>query len=186
LGDLPGATLTGLSVLAHNTERTIRHDLPRLILIAVLIVAAYLALHFRNLTSALLALVPTVFGLAALLAFMRLTDQKLNMINLAALPLLIGVDVDYGIFLVHLARSHHARSDLGPRSLSPATTAVILCALSTILGFGSLVTTSVPAVRSLGIAMAFGVSSCLAGALFLLVPLLLPRGSDREESRIGR
>jgi predicted RND superfamily exporter protein len=182
IADLPGATLTGMSVLARNTERTIRHDLPRLILIAVIIVAAYLALHFRNLSAAMLALIPTIFGLAMLLAFMRLSGQKLNMINLAALPLLIGIDVDYGIFLVHLARSRHIKSGDDAAALAPTTAAVILCALSMIVGFASLITTSVPAIRSLGIAMAFGVASCLIGTLFLLLPLLLPR-SSRDAAR---
>ncbi len=175
LNDLPGATLTGMSVLARNTEQTIRQDLPRLILIAVILVAAYLALHFRNLSAAFLALIPTIFGLATLLAFMRISGQKLNMINLAALPLLIGIDVDYGIFLVHLARSRHAKTTAGSAALGPTTTAVILCALSMIVGFASLITTSVPAIRSLGIAMAVGVALCLVGTLFLLLPLLLPR-----------
>jgi predicted RND superfamily exporter protein len=190
LDGVPGATLTGLSVLAHNTERSIGHELPRLVLIAIGIVLLYLALHFRNLRSALLALVPMVFGLATLLAFMRLADQKLNMINLAALPLLIGIDVDYGIFLVHLARRSWAEGsafrvqgsgDAG-HALAPAVQAVVLCAASTILGFISLVTASVPAVRSLGIAMGLGIFACLVGTLFLLLPLLLVR---RDQKRVA-
>ncbi len=191
LDHLPGATLTGLSVLAHNTEQTIRHELPRLVLIAMVIVLVYLALHFRNVSAALLALVPALFGLATLLAFMRVTGQKLNMINLAALPLLIGIDVDYGIFLVHLAH-RGAREDSGLRGkgsgehLAPAVQAVILCAASTVLGFISLVTASVPAVRSLGIAIGAGVFLCLVGTMFLLVPLLAGGSyrSHREDAGI--
>src|SRR5207253_2161283 len=104
LHDVPGATLTGMSVLAHNTESAIARDLPKLALIAIAMVALYLLLHFRRPIDMLLALLPMLFGLITLLAVMRLLDQHLNMVNLVALPLLIGIDVDYGIFIVHLSR----------------------------------------------------------------------------------
>src|SRR5207249_4300295 len=119
---------------------------------------------------------PTVFGIICLLAFMRLAGQKLNMINLIAFPLLIGIDVDYGIFLVSAARRRDLKGvtivQLIDR-LSPAASAVLLCAAATTLGFGSLAFTSVPAVRSLGLAVAVGVMSCLAATLLLVVPMLM-------------
>lgn len=167
LRDVPGATLTGLSVLARNTELTIRRQLPRVVLIAIALVAIYLLLHFRSARPALLTLLPTIFGMAVLLAFMRLTHQNLNMINLAALPLLIGIDVDYGIFLVHLGW----RENDYTRVQAP-THAIVLCAASMILGFVSLLTSNVPAVQSLGVAMSAGVGASLIGTLFLLLPSL--------------
>jgi predicted RND superfamily exporter protein len=104
---------------SHNTEQITRRDLPRLVLIAAALAAGYLLLHFRNIPATLLALVPGIFGLLALLAFIRLSGQKLNMINLAALPLLIGIDVDYGIFLVHLALPPARKAQRAARATSP-------------------------------------------------------------------
>jgi predicted RND superfamily exporter protein len=106
------------------------------------------------------------------------------MINLVAFPLLIGIDVDYGIFVVSAIRRQDVRT-LSRRQVAaravPAAAAVVLCALSMILGFGSLVFTSVPAVRSLGVAVTAGVVSCVAGALLLVVPLvMLTRPETRE------
>ena len=171
---IDGATVTGLTVVAHDAEQTVRHELPRLILAAVLIVAAYLAVHFRNLADATLSLLPAAFGLLIAAAVLRIAGQKLNMINLVAVPLLIGIDVDYGIFLVSLTRFRRVRSegrDALRRKIEPPVHAVIVCATATILGYVSLAWTSVPAERSLGIAAAVGVGACLAGVLFLLVPL---------------
>src|SRR6185437_4062213 len=145
--------------------------------------------------NAALALAPTLFSFLVLLAVMHLAGQKLNMINLVAVPLLIGIDVDYGIFLVSLARPQKIRARLIPspgtpgegqggssslgrgqpldplpspppeyrerekrslvqlaNNLSPVCHAVMICALATLIGFGSLAWTSVPAIRSLGIA----------------------------------
>ena len=172
LHDLPGATLTGMSVLSLDTETTIHRDLPRLIIAAVVIIAFYLLFHFRSLVDALLAVLPTLYSLTCLLAIAKLTGSKMNLANIISVPLLIGIDVDYGIFLVSVARRTRSRKELldlaGASSL-----AVVLCAASTLLGFGSLAFTSVPAIRSLGWAVAIGVATCAIASLFLLLPLLL-------------
>jgi predicted RND superfamily exporter protein len=176
LGDLPGVTLTGLSVINHDTEQSVRRDLPRLVFAAVAVAMLYLIAQFRNVTECLLATLPTIFGLACLLAFMRLTGQKLNMINLIAFPLLVGIDVDYGIFLTAASRRRElaglTRAQLLDR-FHPAAAAVLLCAASTMIGFGSLAFTSIPAVQSLGVAVIVGVTSCVIGTFFLVLPTLL-------------
>lgn len=174
LADVPGATLTGMSVLGLDTERAIQHDLPRLLLIASVLVTGYLMLHFRRLLLVGLALIPAVFGLACLLALMRLTGQTFNLVNLIALPLLIGIDVDYGIYLVSLARQKELENTSGlPVGVEISAHSVMVSAAANVLGFGSLITTSVPAIRSLGWAVGIGVASCFVGTLFLLAPMLI-------------
>jgi predicted RND superfamily exporter protein len=174
--DLPGVTLTGMGVIGHDVEAITHHDLPRLIGIAAAVVAAYLLVFFRSLRSALLAVLPMLGGLLILLAAARLADQRLNVINLIAAPLLIGVDVDYGIFLVSLAasRKDFTRASLA-RRLDSGAYAVLVCAASALLGFGSLYFTSVPAIQSLGFAVGVGIAASLALTLFLRLPLLFAK-----------
>ena|GEM_PF-1050716 len=228
LNGLSGATPTGLSIIAFDTEAAVRRDLPILACIALVAVAIYLAFHFRSVTNAALALAPTLFSFLVLLAVMHLAGQKLNMINLVAVPLLIGIDVDYGIFLVSLARPKEIHVDgrlipspgtpgegqgggsslgrgqpLDPlpspppeyrerekrslvqlaNNLSPVCHAVMICALATLIGFGSLAWTSVPAIRSLGIAVAVGIGACLFSAMFLLVPIFFMLAGEDSSSR---
>ena len=174
LAGIDGATVTGMGVIAHDAERTIETELPRLILAAVAIVALYLGIHFRNLIDAALSLLPAVFGMIVAAAALRLMGQRLNMINLVAVPLLIGIDVDYGIFLVTLSRFRDVRrQDAGElsRRISPAAHAVFVCATATLLGYISLLWTSVPAERSLGVAATVGIAACLAGVVFVLIPI---------------
>lgn len=176
LVDLPGATLTGLSVLNHDIELTVRRELPRVLIISGVLVMLYMAVHYRNLAECVLATLPAVFGIVCLLAYMRLSGQKLNMINLVAFPLLIGIDVDYGIFLVSAAKRRALRGlsdEQAIERLAPASSAVILCSATTFIGFGSLIFTSVPAVRSLGAAVAVGVATCAAATFLLVVPMLV-------------
>jgi predicted RND superfamily exporter protein len=198
LANLPGATLTGLSVIQLDTEASIRRDLPHWLLLAGGLAAVYLLAHFsltdrprtdiphsafhvpHFLAATLLALLPAIFSLACRLAFMHVADQKLNLMNLIAIPLLIGIDVDYGIFLVSLARKARRDGTSPVDAMASSAHAICISAFSTILGFGSLVTTSVPAIRSLGWAMSVGVATCLFATLFLLAPILILRGRKAD------
>ena len=169
VASLPGATVTGLSVLALDAESTVRRDLPRMGALAAGLVGVYLLVFFRNVPDAALALLPAVYSLVVLAAVMRVTGLRLNSVNLVALPLLIGIDVDYGIFLVALAR----RAADARAALAGSIHAVCVSAAANVLGFGSLIGTSVPAIRSLGWAVGIGVAACACCGLLLLVPIVL-------------
>jgi predicted RND superfamily exporter protein len=185
LSDRPQAVLTGISVLSQDTEQTVRHELPKLLLIATIATLVYLAIHFRSVRDTLLSLVPAVFSMICVLAVSRLVDIRLNMVNLLALPLLVGIDVDYGLYIVTMMReaiSHgHDRNAVLAR-LSSTAHAIVMCALATTIGFGSLAFTSVPAIRSLGIVTGVGVLSALGATMFLLLPLLIKTSLESKPS----
>ena len=183
LSGLDGATLTGLSVVSHDMQAQIQQDLPRVTLLAICIVLLYLFLQLRNVREPVLALLPMVFSLLLTLAVMHLLGKKLNMINLVTIPLLIGIDVDYAIFIVMAARLRRRAPsrEVFEAQLAASCHAIILCAGATLLGFGSLIFTSVPAVRSLGLAVGVGVLTALVATIFCLLPLVAPY---REEDRL--
>lgn len=175
LKDLPNATLTGLTVIGHDMQAGIQADLPKLTLLALAIVLLYLFLQLRNFREPLLSLAPTVFSLLLTLAVMHLLGRKLNMINLVTIPLLIGIDVDYAVFIVSAARLRRTSApDLFEAQLVSSCHAIIMCAATTTLGFGSLIFMSVPAVRSLGLAVGVGVLGALLATIFCLLPLVAP------------
>jgi len=186
LKDLPGATLTGLSVISHDTQAAIQSDLPKLTLLALGIVLLYLFVQLRTLTEPLATLVPTLFSLMLTLAVMHLLGQRLNMVNLVTIPLLIGIDVDYAVFIVSVARLRRREPSarVFEAKLVASCHAIVMCAASTILGFGSLIFTSVPAVRSLGLAVAVGVFTCLLATIFCLLPLVAPLPAGRSDAAV--
>jgi predicted RND superfamily exporter protein len=190
LADLPGVTLTGLPVMGHDAEAGVQRQVAPLFFLSLAMVLGYVIIHFRSPRDAALSLTTAVFGMVVLLAVMRLSGTRLNMINLIALPLLIGMTVDYGIFLVSLARlgrehDPHASPESLLVHIASAGQAVLVCAGATLLGFGSLAWISVPAVRSLGIVVVIGMVSALAGAFFLLAPVLLlpPRAKRMKKGQ---
>ena len=170
LKDTPGATLTGISVIGYDAKSHFVEDLGELALIAGCLIFVWLLIVFRQPGHVLLSLLPVVFGIVCLMGYMVATGLRWNMVNLIALPLLIGVGVDDGVFLVSLYRRE--KQSLG-QSMAVCAFAIVMTTATTALCFGTLVFTGTPAIRSLGHVLAVGTVLCLVGALFLLAPILI-------------
>ncbi|HEX8339768.1 MAG TPA: MMPL family transporter [Tepidisphaeraceae bacterium] len=178
---LEGVTLTGLAPITQDVERAVQRDFVRLFGIAFTLVVVYLVIHFRSIALAMVAMIPTAFSLCLLAAYISLTGQTLNLVNIVMLPLLLGVNVDYGIYAAAAWKGTRSRAALS-RQFSISIPAVALSCLATVIGFGSLVITSLPAVRLLGTLIIVGISACLAGTVLLTWPLLLWRRSLRPRA----
>jgi predicted RND superfamily exporter protein len=110
----------------------------------------------------MLALVPVVTGLLSMLGIMGMLGIEFNLFNIVATILIIGLCVDYGIFMVCKITegSDHA-----------ADRAVLVSGLTTLAGFGSLVLARHPAMHSIGVTVLLGIGFGIASAL-LVVPAL--------------
>ncbi len=109
--------------------------------------AVLLALMLRYGRRAWRAWMPTAVATLGTLALLALLGQPLQLFNVLALALLLGIGIDYGIFLLE-----RERSDAGSAWL-----AVVLGAASTWLSFGLLALSSTPALRSFGLTLLFGI-----------------------------
>jgi uncharacterized protein len=91
---------------------------------------------------------------------------KLNFLNFVALPVTLGIGVDYAVnILARLTKEgpeHHAQA------LAETGSAVILCSSTTIIGYSSLLVASNGALRSFGKLADLGELSCLLAALVLV------------------
>jgi predicted RND superfamily exporter protein len=180
LAGVPGATLTGVTVVAYDVERLIRRDIPRVVAICGAAVLLTVIVLFRRPADVGLILLPVWWSVASVLAYMTLAGERINLANLVAMPLLLGICVDYGIFAVGLARVARREHRAGREGddglagrLGASGHAMLMTSTTTIIGFGTLITTSTPAIQSLGRLVAVGVGACLIGTLFLLAPILI-------------
>lgn len=176
LADIPGVTLTGMGVVGYDVERSVRRDLPVFLGVAGAAVVGLLLLSYRSIGYTLLSLLPLAFGGTVLLAVMALTGERFNLANTVGLPLLMGVGVDYGIFLVSMTqqsrRVGEPRAGLLAR-FGASFHAIVHTGFVTFIGFGTLAFTSTPAVQSLGRVIAIGVGGCVLATFVLLAPVLL-------------
>lgn len=121
-----------------------------------------LLLLFRRLEFALLAMMPLFSGLVAVMLLLRCNGGVFNMFHVVALPLIIGLGADYGIFMVGQVRSGKD---------GHTTRAVLVSGLTTLAGFGALVLARHPALHTLGLTVLVGVGAAIPVAV-LLVPAL--------------
>ncbi|MBB6430170.1 MMPL family transporter [Algisphaera agarilytica] len=180
------ATLTGITVVGYDTQQAIGDHLTKLLLIAAGLVLAWLLIFFRRPGDLVLALVPSFAGVLALVTCAEVFGLTLNAINLIAMPLVVGIGVDDGIFLVAIARRCRK---LGENRrvlidhLAASAHAITMTSVTTGLAFGSLAFTSVPAIRSLGWFTAMGVGAAWAASVLTLLPVLIllyPRKSSLD------
>lgn len=172
VADLPGVVVTGTAAIGHDLERAIHRDLPRFVGIALACIAGYLLIHFRSIALAGMALLPIAISILAVVACISLFDIRITLLHTVMAPLLLGINLDYGIFAVHAWQSSRDQRELSGH-FPGALSALIICGGSTTIGFGSLVITSIPAIKSLGWLVNIGVSSCVLATLLVLWPIIM-------------
>jgi predicted RND superfamily exporter protein len=122
-------------------------------------------LAFRNLKQVALSLVTLAFSGICLAAAMDLLGWDWNILNLMALPLLLGMGVDFGIHIQLALRRHHGDLLAVRRSVGRA---LLLAGSTTIAGFGSLAFSTNAGMASLGKVCALGIALTLVVAVYLL------------------
>ena len=162
----------GVGVLFDRVLFQVKHDLFRIALYALLAVFVVITLAYRNALYMLLTLIPLVAGGLAMVGTMNLLGIKFNIINIGMLPLLVGVGIDYGVYVVHRWISEgRSKASIGPVVESTGR-AVSLCALTTMIGFGSVAFAQWRGLAGMGRTMTLGVGFCLIAAVVLLPSLL--------------
>jgi hypothetical protein len=135
---------------------------------ALLVIAILIFIDFRGAYATLLTILPLLVGTAWMLGAMAVARIDFNPANIMVLPLIVGIGVAYGIYVVQRYRESHEAT-----FYSKSTgRAVILSALTTTVAFASLLIGAHRGIRSLGLVMTIGVISCLIAALALLPALL--------------
>ncbi len=149
---------------------------------ALIAMVLVLLLDFGRLKHTLVALLPLGMGLIATLGIMALGGVALNPANMIAFPLILGVGADNGVHVLHDFRS---RDRTRRYRLSHATgRGIMVAALTTILGFGTLILAQHRGMASLGLILTVGVTCCMATALVFLPALLFVMGK-REKNAIA-
>ncbi len=128
-------------------------------------------LFFRNVVASLVVLVPPLCGVVLTLGVMGAFGPALSIMNMVILPSLVGISVDNGIHIVHRYLGHSPRPDLG-YIMRTTGRASLLTTVTTLVGFGGMITASMGGLRSLAHLAIIGFTLCLIMTWFLLPAIL--------------
>ncbi|MBC7173132.1 MAG: MMPL family transporter [Polyangiaceae bacterium] len=136
---------------------------------------------FTRVRDQMLTMASLIAGVVWMAGVMALSGMKLNFLNFVAFPITFGNGVDYG---VNVMRRYLNEVDAGHENPVGAAVresggAVMLCSLTTIIGYLSLFASANQALRSFGAAMAISEITCLATALVTVPAFLASRRSKR-------
>jgi hopanoid biosynthesis associated RND transporter like protein HpnN len=171
--------VTGQPVVAHESLRLIERAYREGMAYAVALVAGISALMIRRARATALAMVPLMLGTLWTVAIMQLAGLEFNLVNVWALPLIIGSAAEYGVNIV--LRTLEPSAPGGPRLARSTVMGVVFNGLTTMAGFGSLLVAHHRGVWSLGVLLVIGSAMTLTAALVVL-PTLLHLGGERLRS----
>lgn len=144
------------ALLAHY-----RQGMSWLLLAGAILVALVLLARYRR--EAWRAGLPTLIASLLTVATLGWLGQPLQLFNVLALLLLVGMGIDYGIFL------------LEHRGDGSAWLAVCVGAASTWLSFGLLALSGTPALHAFGLTLLLGI-----GLVWMISPLFRPRVGEPD------
>ena len=167
-------SVTGAHRSALDNATMIRQDTTRTSIIATIAIAALIILACRRRWLALMALIPVVFGALGAVTVFFLTGDLVSSVALGCGSMLIGVTVDYGIYIVYqLDNSPPASREELARVVARLVPALVFGALTTMAAFFVMFLSPISGHRQLGLFGAVGVGLAALFALFIL-PLFIP------------
>jgi len=162
---LEGVWLSGWELLGPSVSELVRRDLFRVLIPILALVLLTLWLAFRAWHDVFLSLVTLVFSGLVLHLVMTFAGWSWTMVNLMALPLLLGMGVDFSIHIQLALRRHHGDVALVSRSIGRA---LLLAGSTTVAGFASLALASNAGIAGLGKVCAVGIVCAMLTAIYLL------------------
>jgi predicted exporter len=155
--------------------RSYRRAMTMLLAVIYLVAGGVLMLRF-GVRDAPRMLLPSALATAVTLGVFGWCGVPINLFTLLALWLVLGLGIDYGIFL------RHGQAARDVASLPTAILSVTLSACTTLLAFGLLALSATPFIRSIGLTL---LCAIILSWLFVLLSCLTGRGAPPTRESHG-
>lgn len=160
--------VTGSPVQFYESTNRLKESFQRAAGYSLGIVALLVFFHFRRLDATVLALLPVLLGYGWMLGLMGWLGIAFNPVNIASLALVVGVGVTNGVHVLN-----RFVEETNPVVVARSTgKAVVVSALTTIAGFGSLMVARHQGIASFGAVMSIGTATCMIASLVFLPTVL--------------
>jgi hypothetical protein len=168
-------TTSGFAVIFADIIRALEHDAPRVTLFASIGLVSMLLLVGDRGRRTLATLAATAVGAVTLVAVCSVLRIRVNFLDFVALPITLGLGVDYAINVAYPEGDPLGSGDI----LRSAGASVLVCSLTTMIGYGSLMVSENLAIRSFGVVSLLG-EVCTVLAALIVVPAILALRARRS------
>jgi hydrophobe/amphiphile efflux-3 (HAE3) family protein len=167
-------TITGTIAYQNAIREESMENLIIIFPVALILVSIVLFFFHRTLKGLFIAFIPPAFSIALTFGILGMFQPELTIISVAVVALLIGLGVDYSIHLMNrLAEEHEIEDPVEKieKILKHTGKAVLLSTITTVIGFASLMISSMQPMVTFGFGCAIGILFCFISAI-ILVPCL--------------
>jgi len=166
-----GTVLTGIPIVNSELSAQFVPQFLRGLGVGTAVVLTLVFATFRDVRLTLLTMVPTALGLLWAAGLLGAAGFELDLFSVFAVISFVGIGVDYGVHLVHHYRDgqniHKAVSELCP--------VILLAGGITLLGYGTLIGSGYPPLRSIGVVSVVSALALVAASVLVLPGLLQGR-----------
>ncbi|MBA7616870.1 Multidrug resistance protein MdtC [subsurface metagenome] len=182
--------LAGQIPIVNTVKVHLKRDVPKFIVISVLVILLVLYFGFRSKRSVLLPLIVVSLGTVWTVGIMSLLGFKMTIVNIMVPPLVLTLGSSYSI---HILNQYYREARVGAKdrawiagSVSHVNKTILLAALTTVIGFASLLSASLRQIREFGISTSLGITICAVLSLFVFPAILskLRPPSSLERERV--
>jgi hypothetical protein len=167
--------LAGRALIFADMISAVYHDMPKAIGAAFFATVVLVMISFRRRSDSVLSITALLMGILWMAGTMAALGMKLNFLNFVAFPITFGNGVDYSINVIRRYRLEEQAGNQNPISAAVRLSggAVVLCSLTTIIGYTSLYVSSNQAMNSFGLAMAISEITCLLAAVLTMPAIII-------------
>ncbi|HEY0550871.1 MAG TPA: MMPL family transporter, partial [Verrucomicrobiae bacterium] len=160
-----GIYVSGWEVLGYSVFARVKAQFWKVLIPMFALIAISLWLAFRSVREMLLSLATLILSGLCLWAFMGALGWSWNLLNLMALPLLLGMGVDFSIHIQLALTRYHGDLRLVRGSIGRA---LLLAGSTTVAGFASLAFSNNAGMASLGKVCGLGIVCAMLVSVYLL------------------
>jgi predicted RND superfamily exporter protein len=175
LPDGSSPPLAGEATVFADMVESIVHDAPRTVVLSFALTVLLVTLTFRKMRDRLLTLGSLLLGISVMGGAMAIFEIKINFLNFIAIPIAFGLGVEYSVNVMRRFVQEEAEGNEHAvrAAIEETGGAVILCSMTTILGYVTLHSSASQAIQSFGNAGFFSEVACLLSAVIATPAVLL-------------
>ena len=185
---LPDGTrglVVGRAPVFADMISAIYRDGPRAVAASLLATALLLGFAFRRGRDRVITLGTLLVGVAWFAGCLAAFRIRLNFLNFVALPITFGIGADYAVNIMrrYVQESVDDPANAVRRAVEETGGAVVVCSLTTIFGYSSLLTSANKALNSFGLAAVLGEVTCVLCGVLALPAFLMLRAKLRGDDK---
>jgi predicted RND superfamily exporter protein len=167
--------LAGQAPVFADMISAVYQDMPKAIGAAFFATVVLVMVSFRRRSDSVLSIMALLMGILWMAGTMAALGMKLNFLNFVAFPITFGNGVDYSINVIRRYRLEEEAGNENPiaSAVRLSGAAVVLCSLTTIVGYTSLYVSANQAMNSFGLAMAISEVTCLLAAVLTMPAVII-------------